>query len=147
MTVAHTRALLEGLAGLLADAGLGVYRPNPGEVYAADETALGFGAMPDSPDRVIWLNTYPVEDTDQPDAITGVQFRIRVGPDPLEAGDIADAVFAQLHNRQALTFGSLRVGLIWRQSQALMGQDATGREELTANYYARTVRPAPYLND
>ncbi|MEU2111822.1 minor capsid protein [Streptomyces sp. NPDC019507] len=144
--MAHTRALLEGLAALLADAGLGVYRPGPGEVYAADETALGFGAMPDTPDRVIWLNPYPVTDTDLTDAVTGVQFRMRAA-DPMALLDLADAVFGELHNRQNLAFGALRVALLWRQSQALLGQDATGREELTANYYVRSTRPAPYLID
>jgi hypothetical protein len=143
--VTYTRTLLEGLAALLAEAGIGVYRP--GGIYTDGETAIGYGAIPDAPDRIVWLNPYAVEDTDLTDVITGVQLRMRTGPDPLDVGDLADAVFGELHNRQGLALGPVRVALIWRQSQALLGQDTHGRQELTANYYVRATRPAPYLID
>lgn len=144
--MAYTRDVLDGLAQLLADAGVGVYRP--GGVYADGEviTAIGYGTRPEAPDRILWLNTYPVEDSDLTSVVTGVQVWCRAGPDPLDITDLADAVFAALHNRQRLNFGTTQVALIWRQSQALLGQDAHGRQELTANYYVRATRPAPYLN-
>lgn len=144
--MAYTRDLLDGLAQLLADAGHGVYRP--GGVYGPDEdiTAIGYGTRPEAPDRILWLNTYPVEDTDLSSVTTGVQVWCRAGGGPLDVSDLADALFAELHNRQRLVLGTTRVALIWRQSQALLGQDAHGRQELTANYYVRATRPAPYLN-
>lgn len=142
----YTRDLLHGTATLLADAGLGVYRP--GGVYGPDEdiTAIGYGTRPEAPDRILWLNPYPVEDTDLTSVITGMQVWCRVGPDPLAVADLADGVFAALHNRGRLLLGDTQVALIWRQSQALLGQDEHGRQELTANYYVRATRPAPYLN-
>ncbi|MER6515196.1 minor capsid protein [Nonomuraea sp. NPDC001636] len=143
----YTRDVLDGSARLLATAGLGEYRPDG--VYGPDEsvTAIGYGTRPEAPDRILWLNPYPVEDTDLTDAITGLQVWIRTGPNPLDASDLADGVFAALHNRQGLLFGSTRVALIWRQSQALLGQDPHGRQEMTANYYVRATRPAPHLID
>lgn len=143
----YTRDVLDGTARLLATAGLGEYRP--GGVYGPDEsvTAIGYGTRPEAPDRILWLNPYPVEDTDLTDVITGLQVWIRAGPDPLDVSDVADALFAVLHNRRGLLFGSTRVALIWRQSQALLGQDPRGRHEMTANYYLRGTRPAPYLID
>ncbi|MGW0550563.1 minor capsid protein [Streptomyces altiplanensis] len=139
----YTSNLLDGLAALIADSGLGVYRP--GGIYTAEETGIFLTVMPDAPDRVLCLTTYPVEDTDLPDAITGIQIRMRAGPDPTDVTGLADGVFDLLHNHRGLVLGGVHVGLIWRRSQALMGQDEHGRLELAANYYARTTRPSSHL--
>lgn len=143
--MAYTGDLLDGLAQLLAAAGLGVYRPDG--VYAAGETGIFFTAMPEAPDGVLCLSAYPVEDTDLTDAITGVQVRMRAGLDPRALDALADSVFDLLHNRQDFYCNAVRVAVIWRQSQALMGQDVHGRMELSANYYARTTRPASHVID
>lgn len=139
----YTTDLLGGLAAHIADAGLAVYRPDG--VYGPDETGLIFTVVPEAPDRVIVLTAYPVEDTDLTDAVTGIQARLRCGRDPREVDQLADGLFDLLHNARGLILGGVRVSLIWRQSQALMGQDVHGRMELSANYYARTTRPSPHL--
>ncbi|WP_405543946.1 minor capsid protein [Streptomyces phaeochromogenes] len=139
----YTTSLLDGLAALIAEAGLAVYRPDG--AYTAGETGLLFTVMPDTPERVIVLTPYPVEDTDLTDAITGIQARMRCGRDPREVEDLADGLFSLLHNRRGLVLGGVQVALVWRQSQAPMGQDVHGRQEIAANYYARTTRPAPHL--
>lgn len=139
----HTSQLLEGLAALMESAGLGVYRPDG--VYQAGETGIFLHRLPETPDRAYALTPYPVEDTDLTDVIDGMQIRMRAGPDPLEVSDMADTVRDLLHNRRGDTFGSVRIALMWRQSQAPMGQDTHGREELTANYYIRSTRPGPHL--
>lgn len=139
----YTGDLLDGLAQLLADAGLGIYRPSG--IYTAAETGITFSVVPDTPDRLICLSTYAVEDSDLSDAITGVQIRIRAGRDPRDVNTLADEVFDLLHNRQRLDLGTAWVALLWRQSQALIGQDTHGRMELAANYYARVNRPASHL--
>lgn len=139
----YSSSLLDGLAQLLDGAGLGVYRP--AGIYAEGERAIGFGRLPAAPDEVLWLTTYPVEDTDLPDVITGVQIRMRGGEDPLALEDLADDVRDLLHNRRHEVIGGVRVELMWRQSQAPMGQDEHGREELAANYYVRAQRPGPHL--
>ena len=139
----YTTDLLGGLAALIADAGLAVFSPDG--VYGADETGVIFTVLPDQPDRAIVLTAYPVEDTDLTDAITGIQARMRCGRDPRDVENLADDLFALLHNRRGLALKGVPVALIWRQSQAPMGQDTHGRQEIAANYYARTTRPAPHL--
>jgi hypothetical protein len=141
----YTSSLLDGLAVLLQEAGVGVFDPDA--VIEDPATGIFRGVMPDSPERAIGLTAYPVEDTDLTDAITGVQFRIRAGRDPDAVDDLADAVFTALHNRQHYKAGGIHVALSWRQSQAWIGQDAKGRMELTSNFYLRTVRSGPYLID
>ncbi|GAB2731814.1 minor capsid protein [Streptomyces bullii] len=141
----YTSSLLDGIAGLLAEAGVGVFRPDG--VISDPDTGLFRGVIPDEPDRAIGITAYPVEDTDLTDAITGVQFRMRAGRDPDAIDDMADAVFDALHNRQHYEAGGVHVALSWRQSQAWIGQDAHGRMELTSNYYFRTVRSGSHLID
>ncbi|MFE9906411.1 minor capsid protein [Streptomyces achromogenes] len=141
----YTSSLLDGLAALLDAAGIGVWRPDG--VIGPAETGIYRAVVPDEPDRAIVLTAYPVQDSDLTDAITGVQLRMRAGRDPDAVDGLADAVFAQLHNRQHYELGDIHVVLSWRQSQAWIGQDERGRMELTANYYFRTTRSGPYLID
>ena len=141
----YTTDLLEGLADELTGGALGVYRPDG--IYTPDETGIVLAVMPPDPDRAICLTAYPVEDSDLSDAVTGVQVRLRAGTDPRQVTDLADGVFDLLHNREAYRLRGIYVALSWRQSQAWIGQDTHGRQELTANYYLRTTRPAPHLID
>lgn len=143
--MSYTNDLLNGLATLLDDAAIGVFRPDG--VIETGETGLFRSVMPDQPDRAIAINDYPVADDDTTNAITGVQFRMRAGRDPDAIGDMADAVFNALHNRRHYEVGGIHVALSWRQSQAWIGQDVHGRMELTSNFYFRTVRSGAYLVD
>lgn len=143
--MSYTSSLLDGIAGLLAGAGIGVFRPDG--VVEETETGIFRAVMPDKPDRALGLTAYPVEDSDHTDAITGVQIRMRAGQAPDAIDDMADAVFDALHNRQHYACGGVHVALSWRQSQAWIGQDAHGRMELTSNYYFRTVRSGSHLID
>lgn len=143
--MSYTSSLLDGIADLLDEAGVGVFRPDA--VVSDPDTGIFRGVMPDTPERALGLTAYPVEDTDLTDAITGVQIRMRAGRDPDAIDDLADAVFAALHNRQHYELGGIHVALSWRQSQAWIGQDAHGRMELTSNFYFRTVRSGPHLID
>lgn len=139
----HTSSIITGLAELLGSAGLGVYRPDG--VYADGETGIFLHRMPEGPDRAYALTPYPVEDTGLTDVTDGIQIRMRAGPDPTEVLDMADAVRDLLHMRENTLVDGVRLSLIWRQSQAPMGQDPHGREELTSNYYARSVRPGAHV--
>ncbi|SCK25593.1 MULTISPECIES: minor capsid protein [unclassified Streptomyces] len=140
----YTTALLGGLAALIADAGLAVYRPD-GIYTEADTIIVTFTVMPDEPDGAVCLTAYPVEDTGLTDVTTGIQIRMRSGRDPRQLDDLADGIRDLLHNRQGEVLGGVHVAVIWRQSQALMGQDVHGRQEISANYYARATRPSPHL--
>ncbi|MBK3563227.1 MULTISPECIES: minor capsid protein [unclassified Streptomyces] len=141
----YTSSLLDGIAGLLDEAGVGVFQPD--DVIEDPATGIFRGVMPDSPDRAIGLTAYPVEDTDLTDAITGVQIRMRAGRDPDAIDDMADSVWGVLHNRRQYRVGDIYVALSWRQSQAWIGQDTQGRMELTSNYYFRTTRSGSHLID
>jgi len=141
----YTSTLLTALAGLLQEAGVGVYRPD--DVLGDEEVGIVRGVMPATPDRVIALNAYPVDDGGLTDTVTGVQARMRAGRDPDAIDDLADAVYGVLHMREHYALGGIPVVLSWRQSQAWIGQDAHGRMELSANYYFRTTRPGPHQHE
>lgn len=141
----YTNSLLDGIAGLLEVAGIGLFRPD--QVIEDPDTGIFRGVVPDTPERAIGITAYPVEDTDLTDAITGVQFRMRAGRAPDAIDDMADAVFDALHNRRHYVVNGVSIVLSWRQSQAWIGQDAHGRMELTSNFYFRTDRPGTYLID
>ncbi len=141
----YTSSLLDGIAGLTEAAGIGVFRPD--FVIEDPDTGIFRGVMPDKPDRAIGLTAYPVQDSDLPDAVTGVQFRMRAGRDPDAIDDMADAVWDAFHNRQHYDCGGIHVALSWRESQAWIGQDTHGRMELTSNFYFRTTRSGSHLID
>ena len=141
----YTSQLLDGIAGLLAEAGVGVFRADG--VVADPDTGIYRGVMPDSPERALGITAYPVADDDTTNAITGVQIRMRAGRDPDAIDDLADEVFDALHNRRHYDCGGVHVQLSWRQSQAWIGQDSQKRMELTANYYVRADRAGTYLID
>ncbi|MGQ4358567.1 minor capsid protein [Streptomyces sp. SAS_272] len=141
----YTSQLLDGIAGLLAEAGVGVF--DSGAVISDPDTGIFRGVMPDTPERAIGITAYPVTDDDTTDAVTGVQLRMRAGRDPDAIDDLADLVFDALHNRRQYRINGVYVALSWRQSQAWIGQDAHGRMELTSNYYFRTARSGTHLID
>ncbi|MFE6500773.1 minor capsid protein [Kitasatospora sp. NPDC057738] len=135
-----TTDLIEGFAVMLADAGLGTWRPSG--VYTAAETGITVAMMPPEPDRAICLTPYPVADGPMTEAVVGVQVRMRAGRDPRAVLGLADGVFDLLHNRAHAVVGGIKCPLIWRNSQAWIGADSRDRMELTANYYLNVSRPA-----
>lgn len=137
----YTVNIIEGLAELLTGQALGIYRPDT--PFQPGETAITTYVMPPSPDRVICLTPYPIADTGGTDAITAVQVRMRAGRDPRDVAALADRVFGVLHGGEAFPLRGVPVALMWRQSEAVLGADANGRLEITANYYARTTRATP----
>ncbi|WP_053913661.1 minor capsid protein [Streptomyces sp. TP-A0875] len=143
--MSYTSDLLDGVARLLAEAGVGTYRPDG--VYGPDDTAITIATVPPTPDRVICLTDYPVEDSAAlTDTITGVQVRTRAGPDPREVADLDDAAHDVLQGSGPHPWGDAYVSLIYRTSAAPLGPDANGRHERTANYYARgNRRGSPHL--
>ncbi|MEH0428847.1 minor capsid protein [Streptomyces stelliscabiei] len=141
----HDADLLQGVAELLDAENVGTY--DPSGVLLAGATGIVLGKMPDGPDRALGLTPYPVSDDDSTDSVTGVQARMRAGTDPVAVVQLANDVFTVLHNRRSYDARSVRVEISWRNSQAWIGQDTHGRMELVANYYFRTIRSGPHLND
>jgi hypothetical protein len=143
VTDGYTTSLLTGTAQILAAGGVGIYDPDA--VIADPDTGIFLGSMPATPERALALNAYPVEDSDLTVAVTGVQIRMRAGRTAGAVDDLADEVWAVLHNRQHYDASGVHVEVSWRQSQAWIGLDTNGRMELTSNYYFRTVRSGPHL--
>lgn len=140
----YTTQLLTGIATLLDAEGVGTY--DEAAVITDPDTGIFRASMPAEPNRAIALNAYPVEDSDLTVAVTGVQIRMRAGRDPGAVDDLADEVWAVLHNRQHYDVSGVHVEISWRQSQAWIGKDDHGRMELTSNFYFRTVRSGPHLH-
>lgn len=135
-----TTDLIAGMAALLADVGVGTYRPTgaylPGEVAISDRYI-----PPDG--QCITLSAYPAG-PDLPglaDVTVGVQVRVRGDEDPVTCDDLADAAYAVLHGAQALVFGAVAVVQIRRQSYTSLGPDANGRWERSENYFVDAMRP------
>jgi hypothetical protein len=141
----HDADLLVGVAELLDAQSVGTYDDDT--VLPAGGTGIRLGTVPDLPDRLIALTSYPVADDDSADAVTAIQARMRAGTDITGLVQLANDVFNVLHNRRHYQVRGVQVEVSWRNSQAWIGQDARGRMELVANYYFRTVRSGPHLID
>lgn len=133
--------LMTGLAQLIHTNGIGVFATSG--TYADDVWAIFLGLTPDKPDRAITLMSYPVEDTDLINVITGVQFRFRGTRDPREVENVSDAIYDLIHNKSHYVVNGVPINLSWRQSGAWMGQDANQRVERVENFYLHAERSAP----
>jgi hypothetical protein len=132
--------LVDGLATLLAEAGVATYRPTG--IYSAGETAITDTVMPDSPDRAVVLTAYDTADSaDLTDCTVFLQVRTRAGADPREVAALDEAAFAVLHGLRDHQFSASHVALITRANTAPLGVDSLGRHERTSNYTARAQRP------
>lgn len=141
--MSFTGDLLDGVAQLLEDAGVGAYRATG--AYTAEETGIFLAGMPQTPDRAIVLATYDVaDDASLSDSVIGLQVRCRGGSDPHDVETIAGAVFDQLHGRTAYQAGAVRVVQSLRQFGVPLGRDESNRWEHSGNYYLTVHRPSPH---
>lgn len=142
-----TSRLLVGLAEYLDAADVGVWRATG--VYTSSETAIVLRSVPQSPDRLITLATYPVGSTTPglADHQLGMQIRIRAGTDPRDCDDLADEVYELLHGARRLTLGGVAVVQMWRQSYTSLGDDTNGRWQRSENYYLDAMRPTSNNTD
>ncbi|WP_433235533.1 minor capsid protein [Streptosporangium sp. CA-135522] len=140
-----TRLLLAGLGQLLEDEGAGDW--NPEGFYAPTQTAITLGGLPSSPDLAISIATYGLgqvgDDVDQTDSSVLVQFRMRGGPDPRVADDLADAVFNAVHGLASHRLSTgVFVLLAQRRIIAPHTRDGSGRVERADSYELRCHRPS-----
>lgn len=134
--MAATKDILDGIAQLLAGAGLGLSY-DPSAVYGPGETGIFMMHMPDSPDRCVVLNL--VDTSDDPSMPLGskmLQVRGRgARNDPLDVGEILDPIFDTLHARENVTVGGQTIIQILRRVSAPMGSDENRRWERADQYY------------
>lgn len=132
--MSDVNAVLLGMAAHLDAEGAGTYRESGG--YAADETAVVFGPVPEAPDRAVGLTFYG--SVDHP-ADNLSMFRVQAWcrgreGDSLDANEVADGVFRALHGREYLTWTGVSVSQVLRISVVPVGADASGRSQRADNY-------------
>lgn len=134
--MAATKDILDGIAQLLAGAGLGLTFNSAG-VYTTGQTGIFMMTMPDAPDRCVTLNL--VDRADDPTMPLGekmLQVRGRGNRnDPLDVGELLDPIFDVLHGRTNLTVGGQTIIQILRRVSAPMGSDSLHRSERADQYY------------
>ena len=133
--MAAARDLLTGIAGMIADTGIGVF--NPSGVYAGTDTGIIFKNMPAKPDRAVVLTAVPLTDmTAIPVGKMLVQVRTRGLPNnPLDVDDLGDAIFDLLHGVTDKVMGSTHIIQCLRNSSVPMGVDTASRWERVDHFY------------
>jgi hypothetical protein len=137
--------MLEGFAQLLAGASAGTWKSSG--VYAAGETGIVLGGLPQSPDRVIALAAYGVaDDPSLSDSTTGLQVTTRWGgQDPREVGKSTSRVFDALHGLHDVDLPTgLHVVQCLRRSWTSLGQDGNSRWRTVQNFYVDLHRPSAH---
>jgi hypothetical protein len=134
--------LLTGIAQILNDAGAGSYKPAGG--YTAAETAIVFGELPTSPDRVIALSLYGFTDAiNQNLSSPRLQAMLRGNPnDSLDVGALAVEVFNALQGLAGVDCGTAHVVQCNRFSVVPQGVDGNKRYERADNYALDVNTPA-----
>jgi len=145
--VAFTDDFLAAIAIHLDASGAGDYKATG--AYTADEIAIVFGALPDSPDSVIALSSYGVaDDPATDDDVIGLQVRMRAAGRDVTVGSIDDDVFDALHALHdvdlAVEDRTVHVSLILSRSATSGGVDGNRRREFIRNFYCTVWRPASH---
>lgn len=136
----YTRKLVTGLAVAVDAAGIAKWRdPNgPGDdaLYLPDEFAIVVQqAVPALPERAMSIRAYMTDDDPRlPVIATSVQFRVRVGTDPLDAVDVADRLRDRFHHASHRQYGDVVITSSRRISFADLGADANGQAEVSCNF-------------
>ena len=136
----YTRLLLLGLAVAVDEAGIAKWRdpdgPPDDALYQPDEFAIVLQqAIPAEPEWAMSIRAYMTDDDARlPVAATSVQFRIRVGEDPLDAVDVADALRDRFHRATHQQYGDITITTSKRISFADLGADANGKAEVSCNF-------------
>lgn len=107
---------------------------------------IHLGYSPDSPDRIVALDTYGdgYQDPTDPHSVILLQLRFRGRVDnPLDPKGFSAAALRVLHNRTDTVIGGLFVPSIYRDTHANLGRDTvTRRWERTDNYSVTVDLPA-----
>lgn len=141
-----TGDLLTGLATYLAAGGVGTWSA-AGAYPANTDGAIFLQDVPGSPDRLIVLSDYLVDDDPSlSDSVTGLQVRTRGLPSsPASVDDLEAAVFDRLHGAHGLTLSTgVRINSIVRRSGTRLGVDGNRRHERSSNYLVTAHRPSQH---
>lgn len=140
--------LLEGVAQLLNDAGVGVYDPDRTWTAADTDVAIVLGELPQDPPHAVALEFYTVRDDPKTTDSTGaVQVRDRGDEDPTTVLNRDDAIFNTLHGLHDTTVNGVPVALAYRLNLVPMSADDNHRRRTVANFYWLIARPSPHRED
>ena len=137
------KQLTVGVAEALAGAGLGTWSPTA--ALPASSTGIVVQRVPSSPDRLIVLSPYSIDDDATfADSTVGMQIRLRQARGGyLAMLDLEDAIFDLLHGRRDSTFGGVLVQTVTRRSSTSLGDDEQERPSWSSNYYFDLHDPSP----
>jgi hypothetical protein len=143
--VSFTGDVLKGLAQYLEDGGVGTYLES-GAYPSGTVDPIFLGDVPSSPDRIIVLTAYSVEDDPSlSDSTLGVQVRTRgAAGSPGSVDSLDDAVFDRLHAARGIDANGVRIVQLLRRSGAPIGRDGNRRFERTSNFYVTAHRPSEH---
>lgn len=135
--MAATKDILEGIAQLLAGAGLGLTF-NANGVYTSAQTGIFFMTMPDAPDRCVTLSLVDLDDhPTMPLGSKMLQVRGRgARNNPLDVGELLDPIFDVLHARTDVALGGQTAVQILRRVSAPLGADELHRWSRADQYYS-----------
>lgn len=136
--------LIDGLANLIAAAGLATY--NPSGIYTDAQTGIFDSAFPPSPGRIVTLTAVPLtDDPSLPMSQILVQARCRGTQDPRDVANLAGGIFDILHGLTHVQFGSAHVIQCFRRTSAPLGADANKRWSRSDQYYIDVDTPPTLL--
>ncbi len=149
MSADFERRFLTGVAQLLDTATTATWRP--AGAYQGGDVAVVLDTIPQSPDSVVVLAAYGVDDDPtMSDSMLGLQVTTRrPGQDPRPGYDLAGEVYNALHGLHDVDLpvtGSVGVHLVQclRRSHTSIGQDNNGRWRRVQNFYCTVHRPSPH---
>lgn len=137
--------LLAGIAELLGDAGIGVYRATG--VYKPDERGIVVSVMPEDPTEVMSVSIYdPTFTALSPSARadlaqTGIQIRWRTVGNPLIGYELFDRMRALLDRKRLELGDTVARGRL--KSFGYVGTDSNQRHLFTSNWVLSGFAPRP----
>lgn len=142
--VSITNDLIGGFANLIAAAGIATFSPTG--TYTAGQTGIFFKIVNPTPDRIVTLTAYQIDDDPTlPQSRFGVQVRCRGTQDPRDVDELGDSIFDIMHGLTQRTFGSSTLIQCMRQSSITLGQDDLKRWDRADAYYCDVATP-PTIN-
>jgi hypothetical protein len=134
--------LLDGFARYLQDQGLVTYDPDGvlGDCF--------IDTMPPTPDSAVALGEYGLGEPDpaNDDDVSGLQVRVRGGPDPRVSKTRCRQIYSALQglSEVALPDGTWLILCTAQTTVSPLGVDATGRHEHVVNYRISVVSPTAH---
>lgn len=143
MTTLLTSSVTRAVMDHLSDSGIGQLAAV--HAFAGALPGLTVRDLPASPDRIIAVTCYWQDHLlELPTSVVRVQVRCRgAAGRPLDADDLADAVFPLLHGVHHARWGGVEISRCRWVSSTPLGADSNNRPERTDNYEITTQRSTP----